>query len=116
MSILDLLREHSLLFKMEAASGAASVIAIVSITGQTLVLCQRYDTAVKDARQDIQRLRNELDAFIEILTKLVDIVDVLETSISPAPKRLTHKNNLMKSLEMSQGTNDMSKSNLRSLK
>jgi hypothetical protein len=98
---------------MEAAGGAASVIAIVSITGRTLVLCQRYDTAVKDARQDIQCQRKELDAFIDILTKLVDIVDVLQTSLSPAPKRLTHKplerypqnlNNFMKSLEMSQGT------------
>ncbi len=93
--------------------------------GRPWFFCQRYDTAVRDDRQDIQCQRKELDAFIEILTKLVDIVDVHKTSIEPAPKRLTHKplercpqnlNNLMKSLEMSQGTNDMSKSNLRSLK
>ena len=73
---------------MDVVSGAASVAAIVQITGQKFGLCQTYYTAVKSSRQDIQRLRNEVDEFSATLTRLVDIVDASEPSRSLALKNL----------------------------
>ena len=45
---------------MDPLSATASIIAVIHVSSQVFNLCQKYYTGVKDARKDIQRLRNEV--------------------------------------------------------
>lgn len=110
---------------MDPLSGAASVITVVQITGQILGLCQTYYTAVKSAREDIQRLRDELQALNFVLTKLADILDEPETSQSLALQDLSNGTfrqcqddlqGILTTLDNAQGHSKMSALSLRSLK
>jgi len=68
---------------MEALGGAASVIAVVQLSGQILSLCQKYYEDVKDAKTDIENLRNELTAVQAVLQRaqeLAEGTDKLATS------------------------------------
>ena len=50
-----------LLFRdMDGLSAAASVVALIQISGQIFTLCQDYFSSVKNAREDIRRLRDEV--------------------------------------------------------
>ncbi|KAL5325367.1 hypothetical protein ACEPPN_006492 [Leptodophora sp. 'Broadleaf-Isolate-01'] len=43
---------------MDGLSGAASIIAVIDISAKIFEICQTYVSAVKEARKDIQRLRD----------------------------------------------------------
>lgn len=60
---------------MEPLSGVASVIAVVEISARLLNLCQKYCSAVKEARKDIQHFRNEVIALHDVLMNVQDLVD-----------------------------------------
>ena len=60
---------------MEPLSATASVVAVIQIAQQVFNLCQKYYTGVKDARKDIQRLRNEVISLQDVLTSIADIAD-----------------------------------------
>jgi hypothetical protein len=60
---------------MDPLSGAASVIAVIQISGMIFDLCRTYYTAVKDAREDIARLQNELRALEVVLASVADLAD-----------------------------------------
>lgn len=60
---------------MEPLSAAASVVAVVQISAQVFDLCRTYYLNVRDARKDIERLRNEIISLQDILVKVVDIAD-----------------------------------------
>jgi hypothetical protein len=60
---------------MDGLSAAASVIAVIQITAQVFDLCRAYYLNVKDARKDIQRLRNEVSSFQDILVGVVDLAN-----------------------------------------
>lgn len=53
---------------MDGLSAAASVVAVINISAKVATLCFQYSAAVKDAKEDIERLKK----------KVVDIKDVLE--------------------------------------
>jgi hypothetical protein len=78
---------------MDGLSGAASVIAVIDISGKITSLCFQYSIAVKDAKKDIERLQ----------TKIRDITSLVETikqlSEGPDKARLSTIHGLSDSLE-----------------
>ena len=60
---------------MDGLSVAASLIAVVQLSAQVFSLCQEYYIGVKHARDEIQRLSNEVLAIHEILEKISDLLD-----------------------------------------
>ncbi len=60
---------------MDGLSAAASVIAVIQISAQVFDLCRTYYLNVKDARKDIQRLRNEVNSLQDILVNVADLAN-----------------------------------------
>jgi hypothetical protein len=58
---------------MDPLSAAASIIAVVQISGKVFQLCQTYYLEVKEARKDIQRLRGELTFLQDVLANVADL-------------------------------------------
>ncbi|TVY38543.1 Ankyrin repeat and KH domain-containing protein [Lachnellula occidentalis] len=67
---------------MDGLSAAASVVALVQISGQIYNLCQTYYAGVKSAREDIRRLRDEVTSLQDVLNGVADLAD------SPASAKL----------------------------
>jgi hypothetical protein len=65
---------------MDGLSAAASVIAVIQISAQVFDLCRTYYLNVKDARKDIQRLRNEVNSLQDILVNVVDLANAPQSS------------------------------------
>jgi hypothetical protein len=60
---------------MDGLSAAASVIAVIQISSQIFDLCRTYYLNVKEARQDIDRLRNEAASLQDVLVHVVDLTN-----------------------------------------
>ncbi|CZR54758.1 uncharacterized protein PAC_04642 [Phialocephala subalpina] len=60
---------------MDGVSTAASVIAVIQISSQIFDFCRTYYLNVKDARNDIQRLRNEITSLQDVLVSVVDLAN-----------------------------------------
>ena len=60
---------------MDGLSAAASVIAAIQVSSQVFDLCRTYYLEVKDARTDIQRLRDEMTALQDVLTSVADLAN-----------------------------------------
>lgn len=54
---------------MEAVGAAASIIAIVELAAKTASICLEYSYAVKNAKEDILRLHNEIKSLEHILDR-----------------------------------------------
>jgi hypothetical protein len=63
-------------------SGVASVIAIIQISSQILGVCKKYSSEAKNAREEIERLYDEVEAFREVSIRLRELAK------SPAASRL----------------------------
>ena len=60
---------------MDGLSVAANVISVIQLSAQVFSLCQEYYIGVKQSRDEIQRLSNEVLAIHEILEKISDLLD-----------------------------------------
>ena len=60
---------------MDGLSAAASLIAVIQISAQVFSLCQEYYIGVKQSRDEIRCLSNEVLAIHEILEKISDLLD-----------------------------------------
>jgi polyhydroxyalkanoate synthesis regulator phasin len=58
---------------MEALGGAASVIAVIDISAKILSLCGQYISAVKNAKEDIERLSREVAAIQDVLNRVKEL-------------------------------------------
>ncbi|RPB26719.1 hypothetical protein L211DRAFT_781050, partial [Terfezia boudieri ATCC MYA-4762] len=68
---------------MDVLGTAASVIAVVQLSGQILTLCQKYYDDVKEAKTDMENLRNEITSIQAVLQRaqeLAEGTDKLATS------------------------------------
>ena len=78
---------------MDGLTAAVSVIAVIDISAKVAILCFQYSAAVKDAKEDIERLQK----------KVVDITHVLEELKQllgqPNEIRLSATNKLVDSLK-----------------
>jgi hypothetical protein len=59
---------------MDPLSGAASVIAVVQLAGGIVKICGKYLSEVKDATQDIQRLKEKITALAHVLQSLKELI------------------------------------------
>ncbi|KAL7914210.1 vegetative incompatibility protein HET-E-1 [Trichoderma velutinum] len=59
---------------MEGLGVAANVIAVVEIAAKIISLCLQYSTAVKNASQDIQRLRERIKSLEETLKAVWELL------------------------------------------
>jgi ankyrin repeat domain-containing protein 50 len=60
---------------MDGLSAAASVITVVQISSQVFDLCRTYYLEVKEARKDIQRLRDKVTSLQDVLANVADLAD-----------------------------------------
>ena len=60
---------------MDGLSGAASVIAVIDISAKIASLCYEYSVAVKDAKDDIERVRRKVSDITHILEKIKQLLD-----------------------------------------
>lgn len=60
---------------MDGLSGAASIIAVIDISAKIATLCFKYSTAVKHAKDDIERVQRKLDDIVHILKQLQQLLE-----------------------------------------
>lgn len=112
---------------MEALAGAGSVIAVVQLADRVLALCGKYALAVKDAKEDIQRLKSEVEALRDVLTSVNKLIgdnaanskaseSALMTLAGSVPKCGAELDELMIRLDPSKGRKVMNHFGLRALK
>jgi hypothetical protein len=77
---------------MDGLSGAASVIAVINISAKITSICYQYSTAVKNARDDIERVQRKVSDITHILEKLKQLLD------SQDKTRLSSTHSLLDSL------------------
>lgn len=112
---------------MEPLGAAASVIAVVEITGKVFKLCETYYSEVKGARKNIQSLRNEVISLRDVLENVADlakesspevplIFSLLNQQDGPVEKCKKDLKELFEKLDAGQGETMMRKFGLRALK
>jgi hypothetical protein len=60
---------------MDGLSGAASVIAVIDISAKITSICYQYSIAVKEAKDDIERVQRKVSDITHILDKLRQLLD-----------------------------------------
>jgi hypothetical protein len=112
---------------MDGLSAAASVIAVVQISGQVFDLCRTYYLEVKEARKDIQLLRDEVTSLQDVMTNVADlaedpgpaklsILSLLNQHDGPVKQCQKDLTGLVAKLEPGQGKNKMKQFGSRALK
>jgi hypothetical protein len=62
------------LSSMDGLSGAANVIAVIQLAGSIIEICGGYIKKVKNAKEDILRLQNELAGLTKVLQALRELL------------------------------------------
>ena len=112
---------------MDGLSAAASVIAVIQISGRVFDLCRTYYLEVRDAREDIKRLRDEVTTLQDVLTNVADLAEapgsaklsilgLLNQPDGPLQQCGTELQVLATKLELGQGKDKMKQFGLRALK
>jgi hypothetical protein len=60
---------------MDGLSGAASVIAVIDMSAKITALCFQYSIAVKDAQNDIERIKKKVGDIKHILESIKELLD-----------------------------------------
>jgi ankyrin repeat domain-containing protein 50 len=112
---------------MDGLSAASSVIAVIQISSQIFDLCRTYYLNIKDARKDIERLRNEITALQDVLVNVADLANdpnpfslktlsLISREDGPLQQCQLELMALAARLEPGEGTNKMKAFGLRALK
>lgn len=59
---------------MDPLSGAASVIAVIQVTGSIVQICRKYLNNVNNATRDIQRLQEKIVVLAQVLQSLNELI------------------------------------------
>jgi hypothetical protein len=78
---------------MDGLSGAASVIAVIDLSAKITALCFQYSIAVKDAKNDIERIQKKVDDIKHIVESIKNLLD------GPHKAQLSTAHGLFKSLK-----------------
>ncbi|KAI9667819.1 MAG: hypothetical protein M1821_000638 [Bathelium mastoideum] len=65
---------------MDGLSSAASIIAVIDISAKIISLCSQYFSAVKKAKNDIERVQRKLGDIKHILEMIKQLLDKQETT------------------------------------
>ena len=109
---------------MDGLSGAASVVAVIDLSAKIVSLCFQYSKAVKDAKDDIERVQRKVGDIAYILEQIKQLLDSqdktrlsttqgLSSSLAQCLKEL---GNLQIGLEPGKGRKTMSRIGLRALR
>ena len=112
---------------MDGISAAASIAALIEISGSAFNLCQKYYSEVKDARKEIQRLRDEVTSLQDVLFSVADlaeaanptkmsILDRLNQADGPVKQCQAQLTGLVAKLEPADGPSRMRQFGMRALK
>lgn len=112
---------------MDGLSVAASIIAAIQISGQVFDLCRTYYSEIRDARTDIERLRDEMISLQHVLTRITDLTKtsgstelstlaLLNQPDGPVQRCLAELIALIAILNPGQGNDKMRRFGLRALK
>ena len=123
----SIFQTNASIIQMDGLSGAASIIAVIDIAAKIFEICQTYVLAVKEARKDIQRLRDGVTSLQDVLTDVKDLAEDSSSSKRSAFSRLNQYNGpvqqcerdlrrLMAQLELGEGESRMRQFGLRALK
>lgn len=120
-SLLHLRRE---LHIMDGLSGAASVIAVIDISAKIASLCLQYSKAVKDAKDDIERVQRKVGDIAHILEQIKQLLDSQDKTrlsttqglFSSLTKCLKELEDLQAELVPGKSRKTMSRFGLRALK
>jgi ribosome biogenesis GTPase A len=85
---------------MDGLSAAASIIAVIQISSEIFDLCRTYYLNVKEARQDIDRLRNEVASLQDVLVHVVDLTNDPNASSSPTLDLINRENGPLKQCQL----------------
>jgi hypothetical protein len=78
---------------MDGLSGAASVIAVIDLSAKITALCFQYSIAVKDAKNDIERIQKKVGDIKHILESIKKLLD------GPHKAQLSTTHGVFKSLK-----------------
>jgi Zn-finger domain-containing protein len=78
---------------MEGLSGAVSVIAVIDISAKIASLCFQYSIAVKDAKNDVERIKKKVSDVKRVLEGVKKLLD------GPHKAQLSTTHDLFMSLE-----------------
>jgi hypothetical protein len=109
---------------MDGLSGAASVIAVIDIAAKIVSLCFQYSKAVKDAKDDVERVQRKVGDITHTLEQIMQLLDgpdktrlpTTQGLFSSLAKCLKELENLQVELEPGKGRKTMSRIGLRALK
>jgi DNA-binding transcriptional MerR regulator len=73
---------------MDGLSGAASVIAVIDISAKIVSLCFQYSVAVKDAKDDIERVQRKLSDITHTLEQIKQLLDSQDKTRLPTTQGL----------------------------
>ena len=74
---------------MDGLSGAASVIAVIDLSAKIATLCFQYSLAVKDAKEDIERLQRKVSDIKNILGEVRQLLDEQDKTLLSATYKLS---------------------------
>lgn len=74
---------------MDGLSGAASVIAVIDLSAKIATLCFQYSLAVKDAKEDIERLQRKVSDIKKILGEVRQLLDEQDKTLLSATYKLS---------------------------
>src|SRR6266536_6256853 len=112
---------------MAGVGEAASIFAVIGISGTVFDLCRTYYLEVKEARKDIQRLRDEVTSLQDVLTNVADlardpgssnrsILSRLNQHDGPLEQCQKDLKQIFTQLENGQGQNKITQFGVRALK
>jgi hypothetical protein len=112
---------------MEALAAGASAIAVVQVADRILTLCGKYTLGVKYAKEDIERLENEVAALSLVLNSVEEMTrdgtaklstskSLLEELVKSIARCRADLDDLEIRLDPSKGRKLMSRFGLRALK
>jgi hypothetical protein len=78
---------------MDGLSGAASVIAVIDMSAKITALCFQYSIALKNAKNDIERIEKKVGDIKRVLESIKELFD------GPHKARLSTTHGLLKSLK-----------------
>lgn len=109
---------------MEGLGAASSVIAVVDISIKVVTICSQYYKAVSSARDDIQRLENQVRGLQTTLNRAREVIESPENDSLSASREFSNQldgcwatlHELLSKLEPNKGHSTMRQFGLRALK
>ena len=72
---------------MDGLSGAASIIAVIDVSAKIISLCFQYSNAVRNSRNDIERLQKKVSNIKDVFEQVEQLLDVQNKTLLSATEK-----------------------------